>query len=65
MNPDVMESLWRLLHSDGSGVQQFAERITLADEAVCGNVVSLVGKVIKAEGETAPAKLCALQVSSS
>ena len=62
MNPEVMDSLWRLLHSDGSGIQQFAERIAQADEGVCGNVVGLVGKVIKAEGETAQAKLCALQV---
>lgn len=62
MNPDVMESLWQLLHSDGSEIQQFAERIVHADEGVCGKVVNLIGKVIKAEGETAPAKLCALQV---
>jgi len=64
MNPDVVESLWRLLHSDGSEVQQFAERAPLTDEAVCGNIVSLVGKVIKAEGEPPQAKLCALQVSA-
>lgn len=62
MNSDVVESLWQLLHSDGFLIPQFANKITLADETTCFQVVNLLTKVFKAERELPSAKLCALQV---
>ena len=54
--------LWNLIHSDSPPIPQFAVSMKTADESLCKQVVSIISKVIKAEGESPRAKLCALRV---
>lgn len=54
--------LYDLVRSDNPQIQQFALRVSTADEAACKQVVSIFSMVLKGEGELPKVKLCALQV---